>query len=123
MYDFLSHYKLNRKPGAKFEYSNLGMGLLGHLLALRAGNNYEALVVGRICDPLGMNSTRITLTPEMKSRLAIGHSVVGPPVENWGSIALQGDGALYSSVNDMVKFLAASMGRGQSPLIPTIAKT
>jgi hypothetical protein len=29
MYDFLSHYKLPRKPGAKFDYSNFGMGLLG----------------------------------------------------------------------------------------------
>lgn len=123
MHDFLSHYKLPRKPGAKFEYSNLGMGLLGHILALRAGTNYEALVVSRICDPLQMNSTRITLSPEMKSRLATGHSTVGPPVENWGSLALQGDGAFYSSVNDMLRFLAANMGRGKSPLSATMAKT
>lgn len=123
MYDFLSHYKLPRDPGAKFEYSNFGMGLLGHILALRAGTNYEALVVSRICDPLEMNSTRITLTPEMKSRRATGHSVVGPPVRNWGSLALQGDGAFYSSVNDLLKFLAANMGRGKSPLVATMAKT
>jgi serine-type D-Ala-D-Ala carboxypeptidase/endopeptidase len=123
MYDFLSHYKLRRDPGAKFEYSNFGMGLLGHILALRAGTNYEGLVVSRICDPLEMNSTRITLTPQMKSRLATGHSAVGPPVRNWGSLALQGDGAFYSSVNDMLKFLAANMGRGKSPLVATMAKT
>ena len=67
MYDFLSHYKLPRKPGAKFEYSNVGMGLLGHILALKAGTNYEALVVSRICDPLGMNSTDHPYA-EMKSR-------------------------------------------------------
>ena len=123
MYDFLSHYKLPRKPGAKFDYSNFGMGLLGHILALRAGTNYEALVVSRICDPLQMNSTRITLSPEMKSRLATGHSTVGPPVKNWGSLALQGDGAFCSSVNDMLKFLAANMGRDKSPLSATMAKT
>ena len=123
MYDFLSHYKLPRKPGEKFEYSNFGMGLLGHILALRAGTNYEALVVSRICDPLQMNSTRITLSPEMKSRLATGHSAIGPPVKNWGSLALQGDGAFCSSANDMLKFLAANMGRGKSPLSATMAKT
>jgi serine-type D-Ala-D-Ala carboxypeptidase/endopeptidase len=99
------------------------MGLLGHILALRAGTNYESLVVSRICDPLQMNSTRITLSPEMKSRLATGHSSVGPPVKNWGSLALQGDGALCSSVNDMVKFLAANMGRGKLPLSATMALT
>ena len=71
MYDLLSHYKLPRKPGAKFEYSNFGMGLLGHILALRAGTNYEALVVSRICDPLQMNSTRITL--DARNEIAPGH--------------------------------------------------
>jgi serine-type D-Ala-D-Ala carboxypeptidase/endopeptidase len=114
---------LRRDPGAKFEYSNFGMGLLGHILALRAGTNYEALVVARICDPLEMNSTRITLTPGMRPRLATGHSSVGPPVKNWGSLALQGDGAFCSSVNDMLKFLAANMGRLKSPLVATIART
>ena len=37
MYDFLSGYQLPRDPGAQFEYSNLGVGLLGHTLSLRAG--------------------------------------------------------------------------------------
>jgi CubicO group peptidase (beta-lactamase class C family) len=121
MYDFLSHCKLARKPGMKFEYSNLGMGLLAHILTLRAGTNYEALVIRRICDPLGMTNTRITFSPEMKARLARGHSTVGPPVKNWNFAAIEGAGALRSSVNDMLKFLAANMGRGSSPLNATLA--
>ena len=51
---------------------NWGGGLLGHALARRAGIDYEALLRSRICDPLGMSDTRITLTPEMKARLAVG---------------------------------------------------
>ena len=74
MYDFLSGYQLTRDIGSQYEYSNLGVGLLGHALSLRAGMSYEALVRSRICDPLGMANTRVTLTPEMKARLAIGHS-------------------------------------------------
>jgi serine-type D-Ala-D-Ala carboxypeptidase/endopeptidase len=123
LYDFLSHYKLTRKPGKSFEYSNVGMGLLGHILALKAGTNYESLVVSRICDPLGMDSTRITLTPAMKARLATGHSVVGPPVKNWELPGLPACGALHSSVNDLLKFLAANMGRGPVPLSATMART
>jgi CubicO group peptidase (beta-lactamase class C family) len=53
----------------KFEYSNLGVGLLGHILSLRANTSYENLVKTRILQPLGMNDTRITLTPGMKARL------------------------------------------------------
>ena len=36
------------------EYSNLGGGLLGHVLALRTGMSYEALVESRITRPLGI---------------------------------------------------------------------
>jgi D-alanyl-D-alanine-carboxypeptidase/D-alanyl-D-alanine-endopeptidase len=123
MYDFLSHYALPRAIGASYEYSNVGMGLLGHILALKAETSYEALLVKRVCDPLQMNSTRLTLDTEMRSRLAHGHADCGVPVVNWTSNALQGDGALFSSANDMVKFLAANMGKLPSPLFAAMKKT
>src|SRR5207247_418034 len=44
MYAFLSRYTLTRDIGSKYEYSNLCVGLLGHILALRAGTDYETLV-------------------------------------------------------------------------------
>jgi CubicO group peptidase (beta-lactamase class C family) len=59
LYAFLSHYKLPRAPGIQEEYSNLGMELLGHVIALKTGKDYETLVLERICRPLGMDSTRI----------------------------------------------------------------
>jgi D-alanyl-D-alanine-carboxypeptidase/D-alanyl-D-alanine-endopeptidase len=123
MYDFLSQYALTRAIGTTYEYSNVGMGLLGHILALKAGTSYESLLVGRVCDPLQMKSTRLTLNDEMKMRLAHGHAECGVPVVNWTSNALQGDGALFSSVNDMVKFLAANMGKLPSPLCTAMKKT
>src|SRR5215468_7771934 len=61
MYQFLSGYVLTRDIGAKYEYSNLGGGLLGHVLARRAGMDYEALLRTRVTGPLGLNNTRITL--------------------------------------------------------------
>jgi D-alanyl-D-alanine-carboxypeptidase/D-alanyl-D-alanine-endopeptidase len=74
MYDFLSHYQLTRDPGAKYEYSNLGAGLLGHALALGAGTDYETLLRTRVTGPLHMNHTAIELTQEMKANLAPGHT-------------------------------------------------
>jgi len=35
MYDFLSGYQLTRDIGSQYEYSNLGVGLLGHALSAR----------------------------------------------------------------------------------------
>src|SRR5258708_37428582 len=40
MYAFLSEYALTRDPGAQYLYSNLGVGLLGQILARRAGMDY-----------------------------------------------------------------------------------
>ena len=71
---FLSDHKLRFTPGTHYEYANLGFGLLGHALALRAGMSYEELVVSRICAPLGMDDTRITLSDSMQARLARGHN-------------------------------------------------
>jgi D-alanyl-D-alanine-carboxypeptidase/D-alanyl-D-alanine-endopeptidase len=121
LYQFLSTYELPRDPGSEYEYSNLGGGLLGHLLARRAGMDYEALVQSRIAKPLGMNSTGITLTPEMKARLAVGHNDTLAPVPNWDFQVLAGCGALRSSTSDMLDFLAANLGYTKSPLAPAMA--
>jgi serine-type D-Ala-D-Ala carboxypeptidase/endopeptidase len=121
LYQFLATYELPRDIGSQYEYSNLGGGLLGHVLARRAGMDYEALVLSRICDPLGMNSTRITLDPEMKGRVAVGHNHAMETVGNWDLPTLAGAGALRSSANDLLTFLSANLGYTKSPLAPAMA--
>ena len=95
--------------------------MLGHALARRAGMDYEALVRSRIAVPLGMNSTGITLTPDMKARLAVGHNDKLMVVPNWDFQVLAGCGALRSSANDLLTFLGANLGYVKSPLAPAMA--
>lgn len=121
LYAFLNSYQLSRDPGEKWEYSNLATGLLGHLLSLRAGKDYETLVVSRIATPLGMESTRITLTPEMKERMAAGYNASLEPARLWDFQVLAGAGALRSTANDLITFLAANLGYKKSPLQPAMA--
>jgi serine-type D-Ala-D-Ala carboxypeptidase/endopeptidase len=123
LHQFISSYQLTRDIGSEYEYSNLGGGLLGHLLARRAGMDYEALVTARITGPLGMTSTGITLSPDMKARLATGHTAVMQPTANWDLPTLAGAGALRSTVNDMLIFLAAAMGQTKTPLSAAFAAT
>ncbi len=118
---FLSDYKLTRNIGEKYEYSNLGAGLLGHVLALRGGKDYETLVATRICKPLGMTSTSIALTAEMKERLAPGHDQSLTEVKNWDLPTLAGAGALRSTVNDMLRFVEANMSKIKSSLEDAMA--
>jgi D-alanyl-D-alanine-carboxypeptidase/D-alanyl-D-alanine-endopeptidase len=116
LYSFLSSYELRRDIGIKYVYSNLGFGLLGLGLAQRAGTDYEKLVVTRICNPLGMESTRITLSQPLRQRFAAGHSSDLVTVPEWNIPSLAGAGALRSSANDLLTFLAAMMGYTDNPL-------
>jgi len=120
-YQFLSGYQLTRDIGEKYEYSNLGVGLLGHALALRAGTSYETLVKTRITGPLEMTSTSITLTPAMKARFATGYDGDLKAVPAWDLPTFAGAGALRSTVNDMLTFLAANLGYTVTPLAPAMA--
>jgi CubicO group peptidase (beta-lactamase class C family) len=120
MFEFLSKYQLTRDVGAQFEYSNLGVGLLGEALARRAGMSYEQLVTSRVLRPLGMSDTRITLTPYMSRRLAAGHDHHGHLTQNWDVRGIPAAGALRSSTNDMLKFATSAL-TNDGPLGPAFA--
>lgn len=121
LYQFLATYQPPRDIGSQYEYSNPGGGLLGHVLALRAGLDYETLVRSRICDPLGMNSTRITLDAEMKARMAVGHNYAMERAGNWDLPTLAGAGALRSSANDLLTFLSANLSYTNCALATAMA--
>jgi CubicO group peptidase (beta-lactamase class C family) len=121
LFDFLATYELPRDIGSQWSYSNLGMGLLGMALSHRAGKDYESLVRERITAPLGMENTAITLRQSMKLNVAVGHETNLHPAPDWNVPLFAGASSLRSSVNDMLKFLATTMGYVKSPLQPAIA--
>jgi serine-type D-Ala-D-Ala carboxypeptidase/endopeptidase len=115
---FLAGHRLQSRPGDRFEYSNLGHGLLGQALATRAGQTYGELVRARILAPLGMTSTGVVVDAEMRARLVPGHGPDGQPVPNWDFDALAGAGALKSDADDMLRYLKAVMHGSARPDTP-----
>ena len=100
-----------RPPGERFRYSNWGAGLLGHVLARRAGASYDELVQERICRPLGMSRTGVAIEP-----LTQGHTRGGKPAGPWHLAALAGAGGLRSTAPDLLAFLRLHAGAVASPL-------
>jgi serine-type D-Ala-D-Ala carboxypeptidase/endopeptidase len=123
LYSFLSSYKLPREIGTKYEYSNLGAGLLGHLLSIKADLDYEALIAKQITQPLQMHDTRIHLNPDQTTRFATGHDRRNRAVPYWDLPTLTGAGSLRSSANDLLKFLAANLDLQPSPINASLQKT
>ncbi len=123
LYAFLASYTLPRDIGTKYEYSNVGVGLLGQALSHRSGKRYEALVTERVTGPLKLSDTRITLTPSMRQRMAPGHTGSGTPAKNWDLPTLAAAGALRSTVNDMLTYAHANATPESSPLGAVFAST
>jgi serine-type D-Ala-D-Ala carboxypeptidase/endopeptidase len=113
---FLAGYELPRDPGASYEYSNLGFGLLGYALAQSESTSFGTLTDQRILKPLGMTMSATAFTDAMRARLAPGHDSNGKPAMNWDIDTLAGAGAIRSTANDMLRYLKANMGIDQSPL-------
>lgn len=116
IYEFLSSHELRRAPGEEAEYSNFGMGLLGHVLERVSGMGYEGLVRERILAPLGMEMTGITLAGEPAEWLTKGHDQTGAVVSYWDVMTLAGAGGLRSNVLEMLAYVRANIDPPDSPL-------
>jgi len=122
LYAFISTYTPTREVGTAYEYSNLAVGLLGHILALNKGISYEELVKQDIIVPLQMTETSITLADDLKEKLATGHAS-GFQVPNWDFPTLAGAGALKSSTADLAHFISANLGYEKSELFSVMVQT
>lgn len=113
---FLNNWKPDRAPGAMFEYSNFGAGLLGHALGRAGGKPYTQLVEQRILKPLGMTATRFANGPGE----AAPHGDKDEPVKPWNLASLVAAGGLRSTAGDMAKFANALIAPPAS-LKPAVA--
>ncbi len=112
LYDYLSNQlTLQSTPGETRTYSNLGVGLLGHILTLVSAKSYEELLFETICTPLGMRNTFVTPNEERIRCLVRGRDPRGQllPFNGGECGALTGAGGIKSSVRDLVKYLKANM--------------
>lgn len=117
---FLSHYELSRAPGAQYEYSNVGFGLLGYALACAQHTAYAQLVKERVLRPLQMNESDFILDNASRTRLARGHDARGRIAGNWDPGVLAGAGGLRSTARDMLRYLQANMGELPTSLYPAM---
>jgi serine-type D-Ala-D-Ala carboxypeptidase/endopeptidase len=116
LYAFLSSHELRGVPGTGYRYSNLGYGILGHALGRAAGMSYRDLLRERLFLPLGMNASDVAVAGELPDRMARGHRR-GEPVPFYSATeALQAAGAVISTAEDLLAFLAASVGPPRSEL-------
>ena len=109
LYEYVSKTGVGRKPDAKFEYSNVGMGLLGEALADKAGEKYEALLRQDVLTPLGMKHTFIVLPAGEAKNFVEGHDGSDRPAHAWDLDAMAPAGGIRSDVGDMLRYVEAEI--------------
>jgi CubicO group peptidase (beta-lactamase class C family) len=118
MYDyFTSHCNLLFKPGETWEYSNSGMGLLGHIIGLADETSYETVLKREIFDVLGMENSSLFLTQAQKENYALGYNIYLTELPEFTAKDIfQGVGFIKSSLTDMFMYLEAQMGLAETSL-------
>jgi CubicO group peptidase (beta-lactamase class C family) len=106
---FLNQYELPRKPGDSHEYSNLGVSVLGYLVAQNAGKSYQQLLRERIAEPLRMTDCTVSLSSDQTKRLAVPHDRFGSATPPWRFADLPGAGGVHATMRDMMRFAKAQL--------------
>ena len=121
MYEFLDDYTLPRPIGSEEEYSNLAFGLLGHTLGEINNSSFDYLLHTFIFDQLGMQNT-YTYIPSGYDNIAQPHNRSRNATPMWDfSDVMLGAGGIKSSLKDMLLYLEANMGYGNSTLKEALA--
>ncbi len=110
------------EPGTTWEYS-MSTDVLGRIIEVVSGTSLADFVAERITGPLGMKSTKVTLSTDERARLAEGHDDAGRAVGPWDFAVLAGAGGIRSNAEDLLIFLRAQLAQLRSPLSAAIALT
>lgn len=108
--DYLERTAIAEKPGSNFLYSNLGYAILGYTIEQIFKKNYEDLIKEKICEPLGMDDTRIKLNSEQLQRFATAYYSDGRNVPHWEFNVFKGAAAIRSTVEDMLSYIEGNLG-------------
>jgi CubicO group peptidase (beta-lactamase class C family) len=122
------YINVEHQPGTKYQYSNLGLLLLGKVIELVTNDDYDVYIDKNILKPLKMYQTYFDTTPyHLLPQKAQGYYVheEGQPRKLYHPDVDQGvtssNGGLKSSISDFARFAAFVIG-GNDPMYEIVLK-
>jgi CubicO group peptidase (beta-lactamase class C family) len=116
------------EPGTQFLYSNIGYAILGAALSRAAGQSYVEYVQTRVFKPLGMTDTAFEPNDRIRARIARGYVFRNGEVdretaehEHQGRGYKVPNGAIYTTVGDLSKFLIFELGGGPESVLDNLS--
>jgi CubicO group peptidase (beta-lactamase class C family) len=122
----LPHTKYDLEPDTEYQYSNIGYAILGAALGRAAAMPYTTWVQQRILNPLQMKTTMFEPNAAIANTLTKGYvidrdgevSFDAPWREHAGRGYKVPNGALYTTIDDLAKFVSFELGEGPGSVLP-----
>lgn len=99
----LRYGNLVSAPAERFQYSNLGYGVLDYIIERVSGMSYERFMRQNVFLPLGMTRTSVGLSAKLSEYAAIRYDEDGRPVPYY-DFDHPGASAVFASAHDLVRF-------------------
>jgi CubicO group peptidase (beta-lactamase class C family) len=90
-------------PGERYQYSNLGYGILDYIIARVSGRSYAEFMRTEVFQPLGLTHTSVNIGPGLEKHQAIRYGLDGTPIPFY-DFDHPGGSAVYASAHDLVRF-------------------
>jgi CubicO group peptidase (beta-lactamase class C family) len=100
-------YGLQFSPGSKVAYNNAGFNLAADIVERASGVPYESYLKATFFLPLGMSNTGVGDTPDDGKPIVVGYANLreGLLPQNRPNVSVvQGAGAIYSTLDDLLKW-------------------
>ncbi|WP_134090807.1 serine hydrolase [Olivibacter sp. XZL3] len=123
LFAYLKNYKQRNAPDSVYEYSNLGYGIIGEILAYKKNSSYNELVEKTICGPLELINTTEFPGGDNLAKFIPTYNEKGELTPHWHFLALSGAGSLKSTIRDLLKFAESNINIPNTTLGKAIALT
>ncbi len=90
-------------PGERFQYSNLGYGVIDYVIARTSNRSFVDFMREEVFLPLGLTHMSIDIGPGLEKHQAIRYGQDGLPIPFY-DFDHPGGSAVYSSAHDLVRF-------------------
>jgi CubicO group peptidase (beta-lactamase class C family) len=90
-------------PGQVTEYSNLGYGIISHVIERVSGKTYAEFMRTEVFAPLGLTRTSIDIPPDLAEFVAERYGNSGRPLPFF-TFDHVGASSVYSSAHDLIRF-------------------
>ncbi len=108
--EYFQHWEPTYAPGTYRTYSNPSIGLLGMVVAKSMGEDFAALMEGKLFPAFGLKNTYLDVPPARTADYAQGYTTKDAPVRMSPGVLAAETYGVRTTAGDLLRFVEANLG-------------